>query len=142
MARLRWLQLKTLISQFISSLLLVHVLLHEFFTYFPMLDRENPRGFKNMNKPIYIPGLPPIPLSDIMPVQTLDRNSKSYSDFLQFSHCLPKSDGIIINMFGSLEPKPTKAITDGVCVQDGHTSIVLGRCLRTVLMTPASACLN
>ncbi|PWA48613.1 UDP-glycosyltransferase 88F3 [Artemisia annua] len=66
--------------------------------HFPTLDRDNPR------------------------MQTLDRNSMSYSDFLQFSHSLPKSDGIIINMFGSLEPKPIKAITDGVCVQDGHTS--------------------
>ncbi|PWA41569.1 UDP-glycosyltransferase 88F3 [Artemisia annua] len=89
--------------------------------HFPTLDRDNPRSFKNMNKLIHIPGLPPIPSSD-MPVQTLDRNSMSYSDFLQLSHSLPKSNGIIINMFGSLEPKPIKAITDGVCVQDGHTS--------------------
>jgi hypothetical protein len=88
--------------------------------YFPTLDRENPRSFKDMNKIIYVPGLPPIPSSD-MPVPTLDRNSKGYSEFLQLSHCLPKSDGIIINTFGSLEPNTIKAITDGLCVQDGHT---------------------
>ncbi|PWA78337.1 UDP-glycosyltransferase 88F3 [Artemisia annua] len=69
--------------------------------YFPRLDQENQGSFKDMNKLIYLPGLPPIPTSD-MPVATLDRNSRSYSD------------GIIINTFGSQEPKPVKAITDGL----------------------------
>lgn len=51
----------------------------------------------------------------------LDRTSSDYSDFLVFCENLPKSAGIIVNTFDSLEPKAIKAITDGLCVPDQPT---------------------
>ncbi|KAI7746465.1 hypothetical protein M8C21_010459 [Ambrosia artemisiifolia] len=87
--------------------------------YFPVLDRDYPGSFRDMNRLVYSPGMPPIPSSD-MPAVVLDRNSTDYSDMLKLADCLPKSAGIILNTFGALEPKPIKAITDGLCVE-GHT---------------------
>ncbi|KAK9050336.1 hypothetical protein SSX86_030694 [Deinandra increscens subsp. villosa] len=88
--------------------------------YFPTLDQNYPGNFRDMNRLVYIPGLPPVPSSD-MPAVVLDRNSTDYSGFLELSHYLPKSAGIIINTFDSLEPKPIKAIRDGLCVKDQQT---------------------
>ncbi|KAL4562341.1 hypothetical protein LXL04_034542 [Taraxacum kok-saghyz] len=47
-----------------------------------------------------------------------NKNSADYSGFLDLSMHMPKSAGIIINTFDSLEPKPIKAIRDGLCVPD------------------------
>ncbi|KAK9075364.1 hypothetical protein SSX86_003687 [Deinandra increscens subsp. villosa] len=88
--------------------------------YFQTLDQDYLGSFKDMNRLVYLPGLPPIPSSD-MPELALDRNSTYYSAFLELSQYLPKSAGIIVNTFDSLEPKPIKAIRDGVCVEDQHT---------------------
>ncbi|KAL8232091.1 hypothetical protein R6Q57_001869 [Mikania cordata] len=70
-----------------------------------------------MNTAIHSPGFPPIPSSDIV-VPMLDRTTTDYSDFLEICEGFPKSDGIIINTFDSLEPRAIKAIADGVCVPD------------------------
>ncbi|PWA82384.1 UDP-glycosyltransferase 88F3 [Artemisia annua] len=88
--------------------------------YFPTLDRDYPGSFKDMNRLVYSPGMPPIPSAD-MPGPVLQRNSTDYSDFLQLANLLPKSSGIIVNTFDSLEPKPIRAITDGLCVKDQAT---------------------
>ncbi|KAG6649888.1 hypothetical protein CIPAW_06G004700 [Carya illinoinensis] len=56
-----------------------------------------------------------------MPEPTLDRTKEQHSWFLNFTTRLPKSAGIIVNTFNSLEPIALKAISDGLCVQDGHT---------------------
>ncbi|KAF5790533.1 putative UDP-glucuronosyl/UDP-glucosyltransferase [Helianthus annuus] len=83
--------------------------------YFLTLDRNYPGSFKDMNRLVYSPGLPPIPSSD-MPAAVLDRSSTDYAGFLELSYHMPKSAGIIVNTFDSLEPKPLKAIRDGLCV--------------------------
>ncbi|KAI3705751.1 hypothetical protein L1987_75992 [Smallanthus sonchifolius] len=88
--------------------------------YFPTLDRDYPGSFRDMNRLIYSPGMPPIPSAE-MPTPVLDRNSTDYSDFLLLSNYLPKSAGIIVNTFDSMEPKPIKAIRDGLCVQGQPT---------------------
>ncbi|KAD6796465.1 hypothetical protein E3N88_07361 [Mikania micrantha] len=88
--------------------------------YFPTLDRDYPGSFKDMNRLVYSPGMPPVPSSD-MPTVVLDRNSTDYADMLKLSTYLPKSSGIIVNTFDALEPKPVKAIRDGLCVQDHPT---------------------
>ncbi|KAI3784033.1 hypothetical protein L1987_43124 [Smallanthus sonchifolius] len=90
------------------------------FFYIPTLDRTTTESFKDMNTLIHSPGLPPIPSSDMVG-PLLDRPSTHYSDFLEICEKFPKSAGIVINTFDSLEPKAIKAISEGVCVPDGPT---------------------
>ncbi|KAD1027254.1 hypothetical protein E3N88_43397 [Mikania micrantha] len=90
------------------------------FLYIPTIHRTSTESFKDMNTLIHSPGLPPIPSSDIV-VPMLDRTTTDYSDFLEICEGFPKSDGIIINTFDSLEPRAIKAIADGVCVPDQPT---------------------
>lgn len=87
------------------------------FLYFPTIHRTTNESFKDMNRPIHSPGLPPIPSSEMIS-PLLDRTTTDYSDFLEFCEHFPKSAGIIGNTFDSLEPKAIKAITDGLCVPD------------------------
>lgn len=56
-----------------------------------------------------------------MPKPMLDRSSGEYDCFIDFFTHMPKSDGIIVNTFESLEPKAVKAISDGLCVPNGST---------------------
>ena len=56
-----------------------------------------------------------------MPDPTLDRTKGSYSSLLDSSSHLPKSAGIIVNSFDSLEPRILEAVSDGLCVLDGPT---------------------
>ncbi|XP_024970293.1 UDP-glycosyltransferase 88A1-like [Cynara cardunculus var. scolymus] len=90
------------------------------FLYFPTMHRTTTASFRDMNTLIHSPGLPPIPSSEL-PSPLLDRTSAVYSDLLVFCEQLPKSAGIIVNTFDSLEPKAIKAITDGLCVPDQPT---------------------
>ncbi|KAL8251968.1 hypothetical protein R6Q59_035661 [Mikania micrantha] len=90
------------------------------FLYIPTIHRTTTGSFKDMNTLIQFPGLPPIPSSDMV-VPLLDRTTTDYSDFLEICEQFPKSAGIIINTFDSLEPRVIKAITDGVCVPDQPT---------------------
>ncbi|KAL8251967.1 hypothetical protein R6Q59_035660 [Mikania micrantha] len=90
------------------------------FLYIPTIHRTTTESFKDMNTLIHFPGLPPIPSSDMV-VPLLDRTTTDYSDFLEICEQFPKSAGIIINTFDSLEPRAIKAITDGVCVPDQPT---------------------
>ncbi|KAJ0753146.1 putative UDP-glucuronosyl/UDP-glucosyltransferase, UDP-glycosyltransferase family [Helianthus annuus] len=70
------------------------------FLYLPTIHKTTTKSFKDMNTLIHSPGLPPIPSSDMH---------------------FPKSAGIIINTFDSLESKAIKALNDGVCVPDQPT---------------------
>ncbi|KAJ9545871.1 hypothetical protein OSB04_025578 [Centaurea solstitialis] len=88
--------------------------------YFPTFHKTLPGSFKDMDTLISSPGLPPVHPS-VLPGPVLDRNSSVYSDFLLFSEHLPKSAGMIVNTFDSLEPRVIKAITDGLCVPDQPT---------------------
>ncbi|KAI7754496.1 hypothetical protein M8C21_012821 [Ambrosia artemisiifolia] len=90
------------------------------FLYLPTIHKSTTKSFKDMNTLVHTPGLPPIHSSDMV-VPLLDRTSTDYSDFLEVCEHFPKSAGIIINTFDSLEPKAIKAINDGVCVPDGPT---------------------
>ncbi|KAD4585954.1 hypothetical protein E3N88_23555 [Mikania micrantha] len=90
------------------------------FLYTPTIHRTTTESFKDMNTLIHSPGLPPIPSSDMVGPM-LDRTTTDYSVFLEICEGFPKSDGIIINTFDSLEPRVIKAITDGVCLPDQPT---------------------
>ncbi|XVE58452.1 hypothetical protein DITRI_Ditri04bG0170500 [Diplodiscus trichospermus] len=83
--------------------------------YFPTLHKNFNQNFADLNVLVDVPGVPPIPSSDI---PTLKRNSKSYNIFLDISTCLLESAGIILNTFESLEPRAIKTIGDGLCAPD------------------------
>ncbi|KAF8379612.1 hypothetical protein HHK36_029053 [Tetracentron sinense] len=88
--------------------------------YFSTIHHNTTESLKDSKTHLQIPGLPPIPASD-MPNPVLDRTDKAYEEFLYFSTSLPKSKGIIVNSFESLEPRAIKAISDGLCVPDAPT---------------------
>ncbi|KAA8533663.1 hypothetical protein F0562_031180 [Nyssa sinensis] len=90
------------------------------FLYLPTIHRNTDKSFKDLNTLLDIPSLPPIPSSD-MPKPMLDRTFTEYSILLDYTIQLPKSAGIIVNTFKSLEPKAVKGISDGLCVPDGPT---------------------
>nr|BAI65910.1 UDP-sugar:glycosyltransferase [Forsythia x intermedia] len=103
-----------------------------FFLYLPVIHRNTVKSFKDLNSLVDIPGLPPIPSSDVAkPI--LDRASTEYACFLDFSLHLPKSAGVIVNSFNSLEPKTLKAISEGSCNPDGATPPVF--CVGPLLAT-------
>ncbi|KAJ0525747.1 putative UDP-glucuronosyl/UDP-glucosyltransferase, UDP-glycosyltransferase family [Helianthus annuus] len=86
----------------------------------PTLDKTTTESFKDMHTLIHSPGLPPIPSSDMI-APLLDRTTIHYSAFVATCELFPKSAGIIINTFDSLETKAITAINNGVCVPDRPT---------------------
>ncbi|XWS61249.1 hypothetical protein CRYUN_Cryun07bG0109600 [Craigia yunnanensis] len=90
------------------------------FLYLPTLHNTTTKSFKEPNVLLNIPGVPPMPSAD-MPKPVLDRKDKVYEIFLDNSLHLPKSAGIIVNTFESLESRAIKTIGDGHCVPDGPT---------------------
>ncbi|XP_022890344.1 UDP-glycosyltransferase 88B1-like [Olea europaea var. sylvestris] len=102
------------------------------FLYVPTIHRNTTKSFKDMNSLLDIPGLPPIPSSH-MPDPILDRSSAEYAYCLDFFLHLPKSAGVIVNSFESLESKSLKAISEGSCNPDGPTPPVF--CVGPLLAT-------
>ncbi|KAL7254133.1 hypothetical protein ACSBR1_008519 [Camellia fascicularis] len=90
------------------------------YLYLPTIHRNTTANFKDMNTLLHFPSLPPIPSSD-MPKPMLERTFREYVCLIDFLTQMPKSDGIIVNTFESLEPKAVKAIMDGLCVPDSPT---------------------
>ncbi|KAK7847279.1 udp-glycosyltransferase 88b1 [Quercus suber] len=91
------------------------------FIYIPSLHKSTTKSFKDLNHTLlHVPGLPPFPASH-MPDPTLDRTKETYSRFLNIATHLPKSAGIIVNSFDSLEPRALETISNGLCVPDGPT---------------------
>ena len=91
------------------------------FLYTSTLHKNLDKSFKDLgNMPIDIPGLPPIPASD-MPVGILNRNTQLYEYFLNTATHMAKSDGLLANTFESLETKAITALSNGLCVPDGAT---------------------
>ncbi|KAL7003510.1 hypothetical protein U1Q18_004664 [Sarracenia purpurea var. burkii] len=88
--------------------------------YLPTIHRNTTKSLKDLNALLRIPSLPPIASSD-MPKPMLERTSKEYECFVDFCSQMPRSAGIIVNTFESLEPKSVKAILDGQCIPDGFT---------------------
>ncbi|EXB84476.1 UDP-glycosyltransferase 88A1 [Morus notabilis] len=91
------------------------------FLYLPTLHETIPKSFKDLNNTLlHFPATPPIPSLD-MPKPLLDRHDKAYQYFLESSANLPKSDGILVNTFESLEPRALKAVREGLCVPHAPT---------------------
>ncbi|KAL6127188.1 hypothetical protein ACLB2K_075230 [Fragaria x ananassa] len=83
----------------------------------PAIHKNTDKSLKHLNALLYIPGVPPIPSSD-MPKPVLERNDKAYECFLENSIQLPKSAGIIVNTFESLESRAIRALSDGLCLPE------------------------
>ncbi|KAJ6402299.1 hypothetical protein OIU84_014399 [Salix udensis] len=90
------------------------------FFYFPTIHNTTTKSLKDLNTLLHIPGVPPIPSSD-MPTPVLDRDDKSYECFLDSSRTFPESAGIIINTFESLESRAVKTASEGLCVPNDRT---------------------
>ncbi|XP_044467533.1 UDP-glycosyltransferase 88A1-like [Mangifera indica] len=88
--------------------------------YLPTIHRNTNKSFKDMDTLIHIPGVPPMPAKD-MAKPLLERGDKAYQFLLDGSIHFPKSAGIILNTFDSLEPRAAKAMRDGLSVTDGPT---------------------
>ncbi|OVA14384.1 UDP-glucuronosyl/UDP-glucosyltransferase [Macleaya cordata] len=93
-----------------------------FFFYLPTLHNQTSKSFKEISNSTldHLPGLPPL-LASQLPEPILNRDTQIYKEFLHFSGNLSKAKGIIVNTFDSLEPKPIKAIADGLCAPDLQT---------------------
>ncbi|KAK4431415.1 UDP-glycosyltransferase 88B1 [Sesamum alatum] len=88
--------------------------------HFPTLHNATTKSFRDMNTLLHVPGIPPIPSSD-MSKPMLDRNSMDYENFLNVTKNLPNSAGIIVNTFERLVTKPLKAIREGESNPGGRT---------------------
>ncbi|KAL3524335.1 hypothetical protein ACH5RR_017169 [Cinchona calisaya] len=91
-----------------------------FFLYLPILHQSTSKNFKDLDELLDIPGLPPIPPSE-MPVPLLERTKASYAFFLDVAIQFQRSSGILVNTFESLEEKALKSLSDGIYVPDGST---------------------
>ncbi|KAJ0099715.1 hypothetical protein Patl1_20244 [Pistacia atlantica] len=80
---------------------------------FPTIHKNTTKSFKDMDNLLHIPGVPPMPAKD-MPQPFLERDDNVYQYFLDATIQLPRSAGIIVNTFESLEPRAVKAMTDGL----------------------------
>ncbi|XP_043710183.1 UDP-glycosyltransferase 88F4-like [Telopea speciosissima] len=91
-----------------------------FMLYLNTIHNQTTKRFKDLTTTkLNIPGLPPIPAPGIVPL--MDRDEEGYPYFLEMSSSLPKSKGIIVNTFESLESIVIKAINDGLCVPEAPT---------------------
>ncbi|XP_042507300.1 UDP-glycosyltransferase 88F3-like [Macadamia integrifolia] len=107
-----------------------------FLLYFPTIHNQTTKSFKQLTTThLHFPGLPPIWASH-MPDLVLDRDDQGYYYTLEIGSSLPKSKGIIVNTFESLESKVIKAITDGLCIPDVPTPPVY--CIGPLIDSPNS----
>nr|DAD29396.1 TPA_asm: hypothetical protein HUJ06_030864 [Nelumbo nucifera] len=89
-----------------------------YFLYLPTIHTQTTPSLKNLTTTyLHFPGLPPILGSQMVEI-VLERTDPAYDDFMYFTAHLPKSKGIIVNTFESLETIAIKVISDGVCLPD------------------------
>ncbi|KAF2312216.1 hypothetical protein GH714_028569 [Hevea brasiliensis] len=102
------------------------------FLYLPTIHDNTTKSFKDLDTFLHAPDAPPV-LSTDMPKPMLDRYDKAYEYLLEFTTCLPKSAGIIVNTFELLEARAVKAISDGSCVPNSTTPFVY--CIGPLIVT-------
>ncbi|XP_021764995.1 LOW QUALITY PROTEIN: UDP-glycosyltransferase 88A1-like [Chenopodium quinoa] len=89
-----------------------------FFLNFPVFDKIATDSYRNLmdSASFEIPGLFSVPASHMLEPM-LDRGV-SYHEFVKMAETMPKSDGIIVNTFESLEVKAVKGLKQGTCLPD------------------------
>eukprot|EP01018_Ginkgo_biloba_P001260 Gb_09179 [translate_table: standard] len=92
---------------FTSNAALLCLMLH-----LPKLASEIEISFKDVDFPVKIPGLPPIPATDL-PTPIQDRSDRAFHWFVHHSFRLREAKGILINTFHALETERIKALVEG-----------------------------
>ncbi|PON96954.1 UDP-glucuronosyl/UDP-glucosyltransferase [Trema orientale] len=85
------------------------------FLYFPTEPESN-----SGDQPVLVPGLPPIPFSDL-PEVAQDRTTEIYKKLLETSTHMANSSGVVVNTFELLESRALRAIWDGLCTPEKRT---------------------
>ncbi|CAJ2664919.1 unnamed protein product [Trifolium pratense] len=80
--------------------------------YLPKLDEETLCEFKDLPKPIKLPGCVPLHGRDLS-THLQDRSSQDYKHFLQIVKLYGIADGILVNSFLEMERGPIKALNEG-----------------------------
>ncbi|XP_031501318.1 anthocyanidin 3-O-glucosyltransferase 2-like [Nymphaea colorata] len=85
-----------------------------FLLYFSELDRKHAGDFRDLKEFLEIPGRCPFPASAV-PALMQEKNNPTYRWFLRASELFSKVDGVLVNTFRELQPRPIKALKDGLC---------------------------
>lgn len=80
--------------------------------YHPTMDARMPESLKDLDGPVKVPGLPPIPARDF-PDPMQDKSGPFYHLFLRLSNQLLNADGILVNSFQDLERGSVQALRSG-----------------------------
>lgn len=83
----------------------------------PMLDEKIKEEFSEIDGPINIPGISPIP-SHFMPPILMNKKSAAHKSFLYHGRRYMEAKGIIVNSSLALEAKVLKAVAEGHFTSD------------------------
>ncbi|CAL0302901.1 unnamed protein product [Lupinus luteus] len=83
------------------------------FLYMPKLDQEVSGEYKELTKPIEMPGCVPL-LGQDLPAPTQNRSSDAYKNFLERANGITIADGILLNSFLEMEPDTLKALEENL----------------------------
>ncbi|KQK09338.1 UDP-glycosyltransferase 88B1 [Brachypodium distachyon] len=90
-----------------------------FFLHLPVLHARSTASFRDMGEElVHVPGIPSFPATHTM-LPIMDRDDAAYTRFVGVVSDLCRSQGIIVNTFGSLEPRAIDAIVAGHCSPSG-----------------------
>ncbi|CAJ2664928.1 unnamed protein product [Trifolium pratense] len=99
--------------------------------YMPKLDEETSCEYKDLPKPIKLPGCVPIHGRDLF-TNVQDRSSQEYKQFLQLLKSLSIADGILVNSFLEMESGPIKALNEEGSVKGIPSVYPVGPIIQTV----------
>jgi hypothetical protein len=85
--------------------------------HLPLLDAKIKQDFSEIDGPINIPGVSPIP-SRYMPPILINKKSGAYKSFLYHARRYMEAKGIIVNSSIALEAEVLKAMAEGHCAPD------------------------
>ncbi|CAO2838727.1 unnamed protein product [Amaranthus hypochondriacus] len=85
-----------------------------FLLNFPNYHKIHSDSYRNLRVSLEIPGLFSVPADHVFE-SMLDRGV-SYFEFLKIAETLPKSNGIIVNTYESLEDKAVMGLKQGICL--------------------------
>ncbi|CAN6454491.1 unnamed protein product [Victoria cruziana] len=92
--------------------------------YLTELDRKHACDFRDLKEFVEIPGRLSVPAS-AMPGPIQEKNNPTYRWFLRASELYSEVDGVLINTFRELQPRPIKALLEGLCKPGLRTPRIL-----------------
>ncbi|KAF3325452.1 anthocyanidin 3-O-glucosyltransferase 2-like protein [Carex littledalei] len=85
--------------------------------HLPILDEKIKQEFSEIDGPIKVPGVLPVP-SHFMPPILMNKKSGAYKSFLYLGRRYMEAKGIIVNSSIALEERVLKAVEQGQCAPD------------------------